>query len=323
MLKTAVALVALLATGVSAPAWAQSITPYADGPIRMIVAFAAGGPTDIFARNVADQLGKKLDQSVIVENIAGGGGAIGAVTAKQSPPDGRTIFMGGIASMGINPVLSDDLPYKAPDDFAPLSLASRQPIVLLVNSDVPAQNLEEFIALAKQEGGIKYASSGHGGSGHVAGELFKLSTETNLTHVGYKGAAPALIDLVGGHIQAMFGTPTAAVAHVRSGRLRALAVSGANRSSALPDVPTFAEAGLANYDASSWYGFLMPKDTPNDKIERLSAELKEVLNSPEVAEKLAADGAEAAWSTPEEFRTFILAEQDKWRAVVEKTGMKK
>lgn len=316
-IAAAVAAVGLMATAPMAQA--QS---YGNGPIRLIVGFSAGGPTDIFARTVADQLARRLEQSVVVENIPGGSGSIAAVEARQSEPDGQTIFMGGISTMGINPVLRDDLPYDAINDFEHLSLASRQPIVLLVHPDVPAQTLQEFIDYGKASGDIKFASSGFGGSGHVAGELFKLTTGLSMTHVGYKGAAPALIDLVGGHVKVMFGTPAAAVPHIREGALRALAITGAERSPALPDVPTFAEAGVSDYDASSWYGFTLPKGTPTDKIERLNAELKVVLEMPEVADRLAADGAVASWSTPADFHAFILDEQEKWRMVVEKTGMR-
>jgi tripartite-type tricarboxylate transporter receptor subunit TctC len=292
-------------------------------PLRLILPFPAGGPTDIVARLAGQKLAEALGEAVVIDNRPGGGGIIGAAVAAKSPADGHTILLGGITTFGIAPSVHKDLPFDPVRDFAPLTQATRQSIMLMVHPSLPVKSVKEYIALAKaQPGRINYASSGPGGSGHMAGELFRLVTGINIVHIPYKGAPPALNDLIGGQVQSMFGTMLAAVPHVRSGRIRALAVTGPQRASAVPEVLTFAEAGLPQYDASSWNGFLVPAGTPKPVIERLNIELVRILKLPIVQERLASDGADAVPTTPDEFGAFIRGEIAKWAKVVKAGGIR-
>lgn len=306
---------ALALAVMSAAAFAQ---PYPSKPIKMILPFPAGGPTDIVARAMSQGLIDAFGQNVVIDNRPGGGGVIGATLAAKSPADGYTILLGGITTFGVAPSVHKNLPFDSIKDFAPITLATRQPILLMMHPSLPVKSLREFIALAKAKPGqVNYASSGPGGSGHMAGELFKLVAGVNLEHIPYKGAPPALNDLIAGQVQVMFGTILAAAPHVRSGRIRAIAVSGVQRTNALPEVPTFAQAGLPGYDASSWNGFLVPAGTPRAIVDKLNAEFVRILKTPNVLERLAGDGAEAAPTTPEEFAAFIKSEIAKWAKVVQ------
>ena len=291
---------------------------YPNRPLKMILPFPAGGPTDIVARSMSQGLGEALGYNVVIDNRPGGGGIIGATLAAKSPGDGYTLFLGGITTFGVAPSVHKNLPFDPVKDFLPVTQATRQPIMLMIHPALPVKSVREFIALAKvRPGEINYASSGPGGSGHMAGELFKLVAGVNLVHIPYKGAPPALNELIAGQVQVMFGTMLAAVPHVRSGRVRAIAVTGPQRTKALPDVMTFAQAGLPAYDASSWNGVLVPAGTPRAVVDRLNAELVRILKTPNILERLEQDGAEPAPTTPEEFGSFIKAEIAKWAKVVQ------
>ena len=305
----------IAACGLSAPVTAQ---PYPSKPLKMILPFPAGGPTDIVARSMSQGLAEALGHNVVIDNRPGGGGMIGATLAAKSPGDGYTLFLGGITTFGVAPSVHKNLPFDPLRDFLPVTQATRQPIMLMIHPSLPVKAVREFIALAKaRPGEVNYASSGPGGSGHMAGELFKLVAGVNLVHIPYKGAPPALNELIAGQVQVMFGTMLAAVPHVRSGRVRAIAVTGPHRTKALPDVMTFAQAGLPAYDASSWNGVLVPAGTPRAIVDRLNAELVRILKMPNVLDRLAQDGAEPAPSTPEEFGALIKTEIGKWARVVQ------
>ena len=290
---------------------------YPNRPLKMVLPFPAGGPTDIVARLVGQKLAESLGESVVIDNRPGGGGIIGTVVAAKAPADGYTLLLGGVTIFGIAPSARKELPFDPVRDFAPVTQATRQSIMLMVHPSLPAQSMKEYIALAKAHpGSINYASSGPGGSGHMAGELFRLMSGVDIVHVPYKGAPPALNDLIGGQVQSMFGTMLAAVPHVRTGRIRALAVTGAARAKALPDTPTFAEAGLPGYEASSWNGFFVRTGTPRAIVERLNRELVRILKVREVDERLEADGSHAVPTSADEFSAFTQAEVAKWAKVV-------
>lgn len=304
----------------TASAWGQV---YPGKPLKMILPFPAGGPTDIVARALSQGLAEALGYNVVIDNRPGGGGVIGATLAAKSAGDGYTLFLGGIATLGVAPSVHKNLPYDPLKDFLTVTQTTRQPIMLMTHPSLPVKSVREFIALAKaRPGEINYASSGPGGSGHMAGELFKLIAGVNLVHIPYKGAPPALNELIAGQVQVMFGTMLAAVSHVRSGRVRAIAVTGHQRTSALPEVVTFAEAGVPDYDASSWNGILVPAGTPRAIVDRLNAELVRILKTPNVLERLAQDGAVPVPSTPEEFTVLIKSEITKWAKVVKAANIR-
>ena len=307
----------------AATAAAAQPQPYPARPMKMVVPFPAGGPTDILGRLLAQRLGESWGQNVVVDNRPGGGGMIGAVLAVKSPPDGYTFMLGGITTLALAPFVQKEMPYDPLRDFIPVSQTTASPIMLMTHPSLPAKTLKEFIALARaRPGEINYATSGPGGSGHLAGELFKSITKTNVVHVPYRGAPPALNDLLAGHVQSLFCTLLASVAHVRAGKIRALAVTGPQRSIAVPEVPTFAEAGLAHYDASSWNGIVLPAGTPQPLVAKLNAELVRILRAPNVLDRLSGDGAVPVGSTPGEFTAYIKAEQAKWGKVVREAGIR-
>jgi tripartite-type tricarboxylate transporter receptor subunit TctC len=297
--------------------------PYPARPLKMIVPFPAGGPTDILGRLLAQKIGESWGQNVVVDNRPGGGGMIGAVLAVKSPPDGYTFFLGGITTLVLAPFVQKDMPYDPLRDFLPVSQTTIQPIMLMAHPSLPAKNVKEFIALSRaRPGEINYATSGPGGSGHLAGELFKSVTKINIVHVPYRGAPPALNDLLAGHVQSLFGTLLASVAHIRAGKIRGIAVTGPQRSAAVPEVPTFAEAGLPGYDASSWNGIVLPAGTPQPLVAKLNGELVRILRTPNVLDRLSGDGAVAIGSTPAEFAGYIKSEQVKWGKVVREAGIR-
>jgi tripartite-type tricarboxylate transporter receptor subunit TctC len=285
--------------------------------------FPPGGPTDILGRLVAQKLTEAWGYNVLVDNRAGGGGMIAAVLAAKAPPDGYTLFLGGITTLAVAPYVQKDMQYDPIRDFLPVTQTTLSPLMLMMHPSMPTKTVKEFIALAKaRPGQINYASSGPGGSGHLAGELFKSVTQTNLVHVPYRGAPPALNDLISGQVQVLFGTLLAAVPHVRSGKIRAVAVTGPQRSGALPDVPTFGESGLANYDASSWNGILVPLGTPQAIVAKLNTDIVQVLRAPNVFDRLAGDGTLPIGNSPAEFAAHIRAEQAKWSKVVREANVR-
>lgn len=322
MKKRSIAVVLLAAAAGAAhlPAAAQTAPAaqaYPNRALRMIMPFPPGGPTDILGRMLSSRLAEALGHNVLVDNRAGGGGAIGGSLAAKSPPDGYTLFLGGITTLATGPFIHKNLPFDPLKDFQTVTQATLQPLLLMVHPSLPVKNVKEYIALAKKrKGEINYATSGPAGSGHLGGELFNYITQAGVVHIPYKGAPPALQDLVAGQVQSMFGTMLAAVPVVRTGKIRAVAITGPKRSVALPEVPTFAEAGLPQYDASSWNGILVPAGTPRPIVDRLNAELVRIIRDPKVLERLINDGPVAIGNTPEEFTAFIKSEQDKWSKVI-------
>ena len=318
----AVALAAL-ALAAAAHAFAQAPSaPWPSKPIKFILPFPPGGGTDILGRIVADRLSTQLGQPVVIENRGGAGGNVGAEAAAKSPPDGYTILLAA-PSLAISPSLYTKLNYDPQRDLVPVALLGTVPNVLVTNPSVPARTLAEFIALAKAKpGGMNFGSGGSGTSNHLAGELFNLQAGVKLVHVPYKGVNLAMNDVLTGEIQlVVIGIP-AAQAFIQAGKLRALAVIAAHRSPALPDVPTAAEAGLADYDVTTWYGVLAPAGTPRPVVERLNAELVRIMHMPDLQERLATTGTEPRTSTPEEFADYLRQETAKWAKVVREAGLK-
>lgn len=285
--------------------------------------YPGGGPTDILGRLIGQKLTEAWGQNVVIDNRPGGAGMIGGALAAKSPPDGYTLYLGGITTLVLSTFVQKNMPFDPQKDFLPVTQTTISPLLLMIHPALPAKNVKEFIALARaRPGEINYASSGPGGSGHLAGELFRLVTKTNLVHVPYRGAPPALNDLIAGQVQSSFGSMLAAVPHVRSGKINAIAVTGPQRSIAVPAVPTFAEAGLPGYDASTWNGILVPAGTPRAVIDRLHGELAKILHTPNVFDRLSADGPVAVGNTPEEFAAYINAERAKWGPVVRAANIK-
>ncbi|WP_431509477.1 tripartite tricarboxylate transporter substrate binding protein [Variovorax sp. DAIF25] len=298
-------------------AWAQG---YPTKPVKLVVPYPPGGPTDIVARIVAQKLSEQTGQQFIVDNRPGAGGNTGAEFVARSAPDGYTLVVATTAH-AINPSLFKHLGYRVTKDLAPVSLLTSGPLVIVANPELPAKNVAELIALAKAKPGqLNFASSGNGQSTHLSAELFASMAGVKMTHVPYKGSAPALTDVMGGQAQLMFDTMLSAMPHVKGGKLKALAVTGAKRSPAAPELPTVAESGLPGYEAIAWNGLLAPAGTPPETIARLSAELRKALTLPEVREKFEAQGFAATWNTPEAFGGFLQAEVEKWAQVVKVSG---
>jgi tripartite-type tricarboxylate transporter receptor subunit TctC len=282
---------------------------YPTRPVRLIVPFAAGGGNDTVARVIAQRLSASFGQQIYVDNRPGAGGTVGAEAAAKSPPDGYTLFLGGVGSLAVNPNLHARLPYDAVKDFAPIVLIASAPSVLVVNPAVPAKTIQEFAALARaQPGKLNYASNGNGSSAHLAAVMYESMAGVQMVHVPYKGLAPALADLLAGEVQLMFSSMVAIVPHIKGGKLRALALTGKMRSRLLPDVPTIAESGLPGFEAGSWYGLLAPAGTPREIVMKINAETVKALNQAAVREHLASEGAEAIGGTPEEFAAYIKNE---------------
>lgn len=302
----------LLAAGHAQAAWPER-------PITLVVPYTPGGVTDALARNVAKALGERLAQPVVVENRAGGGANIGAALVAQAKADGYTLLMGSAATHAINATLYKKLSYDHIKDFAPISFVAQVPNVLVVHPSVPANNVKELIAYAKSHPGrLNFGSSGAGGTIHLSGELFKSMAGVQMTHVAYKGSAPAVNDLLGGQTQVMFDSSV--VPHVKAGKLRALGVTSAKRSSALPDVPTIAEAGLPGYEATAWFGILAPAGTPEAVITKLNAEISAVLRDPAILKWMEGQGFEVAGGSPADFTAHIRKETAKWARVVKDSG---
>ena len=312
------ALLALTASLTASLSTAQTAAQnYPQKPIRMIVPFTPGGSTDILARSIGQELSKAWGQSVIIENIAGAGGSIGADKAAKSPADGYTLLMGHIGTLAVNPSLYPKLPYNPIKDFAPVAWVARVPNVLVVNPNVPAKNVQELVALAKSKPGqLSYGSGGNGSAANLATEYFKMQTETAIFHIPYRGTAPAVTDLMGGQIQMLFTGAPAVMGQVKSGQLRALAVSSPKRLDALPDLPTVAEAGYKNFEADQWYGVVAPAGTPRDIVLKLNQQINLALNSAELKKRLTTEGAVATPETPEAFGKLIAQEIDRWRPVI-------
>ncbi|MBB3012642.1 Bug family tripartite tricarboxylate transporter substrate binding protein [Cupriavidus alkaliphilus] len=326
--RRVVALLLSVSLGALASQPALAADPYPAKPIRLVVPFAAGGTTDILARAVAAELGKLPGWNVVVDNKPGAGGNIGADIVAKAAPDGYTLLMGTVGTHGINQSLYGKLPFDPIKDFAPITEVAAVPNVLVLNPAFAQQNkidsVKDLIAYARANPGkINMASSGNGTSIHLAGELFKTQTRTFMVHFPYKGSGPALTDLAGGTMQVMFDNLPSSMALIKSGKLKALAVTSAKPSPALPGVPTIAQAaGLPQYEASSWFGMLAPAGTPPEVIQRVHQEVAKALGAPAVRERLQAQGAEPVGNTPEQFAAFIRAETAKWAKVVKDSGAK-
>ena len=298
-------------------AFAQS---YPSKPVRIVGPYPPGGPTDIVARLAGSKLEERFKQPFVIDNKPGAGGNLGAEMVARAAPDGYSLVVGTTAH-AINPSIFKQMSYDLLRDLAPVALLTRVPLVLVVHPAVPARTVEEFIAHArKSDGALAYASSGNGQSTHLAAELFKSMTGVKMTHVPYKGSAPATSTSAGGQVAAMFDTMLSAMPQVKAGRLRALAVTSERRSGAAPELPTIAESGVSGYEATAWNGLLAPAGTPKDIVEQLNKAVNELLAQPDVAQRLAADGAEPGTGSVAEFDKFIRVELDKWARAVKSSG---
>ena len=294
---------------------------YPSKPITMIVPFSAGGTTDILARIVGQALGQELGESIIIENKPGAGGNIGAQQAARSKADGYTLFMGTVGTHAINQSLYKKLPYDPLKDFAPLSRVANVPNLLVAHPSRPYKTVQEMIDFAKKNPGeVTYGSPGSGASPHVSGALFQSMTGAEITHIPYKGSAPAISDLLGNQIAIMFDNMPSAIQHVRSGKLRPIAVTSSQRSPELPDVPTIAEAGVPGYEAMSWFGLWAVAGTPQPVLDKLHSSLAKVLQDPTVVKKIADQGGSISIDTPAQFEAFIKGEAAKWGKVVKESG---
>jgi tripartite-type tricarboxylate transporter receptor subunit TctC len=296
---------------------------YPARPVRLIVPFAAGGGNDTVARVIAQRLSASYGQQVYVDNRPGAGGTLGAEAAAKSPPDGYTLFLGGVASLALNPNLHARLTYDALKDFAPIVLIASAPLVLVVNPAVPAKTIQEFAALARaQPGKLNYASNGNGSSAHLAAVMYESMAGVQMVHVPYKGLAPALTDLLSGEVQLMFSSMVAILPHIKAGKLRALATTGAKRDPALPDLPTIAEAGIPGYESGVWFGLMVAAGTPKEIIAKLNAAAVQATKSPEFVKRMTDLGYNIIPGTPEDMVAMNKAEIARWTPIVKASGAK-
>ncbi len=306
----------------AALAGAASAQGYPNKTIRMVVPFAAGGPTDVIARAVAQKLTESLGQSVVIDNRGGAGGNLGSDIVAKASPDGYTLLM-AIVGHAINASLYSKLPFDPVQDFAPITLTGAATIVLVAHPSVQANSVKELVALGKSKSSrMNWASPGTGTPHHLAGELFKTMTGIEMVHIPYKGAAPAVVDLLGGQVSLAFVSLPAALPHIKAGKLTALGISAPQRSAVAPEVPTIAESGLAGYALENWYGALAPAGTPKDVVNKLNSEIVKILQMPEVKERLNSQGFEIRTSTPEQFAAYIKSEIVKWAKIVKDSGAK-
>ena len=318
MNKLITRLLALALLAMAATANAQ----YPAKPIRMIVTYPPGGGADTMARIIAPKLSERLGQQVVVENKAGASGQIGADLVAKSPADGYTILLDATA-YSVNPSLYPKLPYDPLKDFAPITILIRVPNILVVAPGFAPKSVQELVALAKSKPGqLSYASSGNGSAQHLAAELFKVGAGVDIVHIPYKGGAPAIADVMGGQVPMFFGNMSSALPHVKSGRVRALALTGGKRSANVPELPTIAESGVPGYEVYEWNGLFAPAGTPGAIVNRLQSEITRIVQLPDVSEKLAALGAEAVANTPQEAAAFVKAEIAKWAMVVKQANIK-
>lgn len=313
--KSMLALAGLMfSTAVAAQDWpSQSIT--------MVVPWPAGGPSDIAARPLAQSLHEQLGVSVVVDNRAGAGGNIGSNMVVKGEPDGHTLLVTASGPVAINPYLYKNMPYDAEKDITPVSNLLRVPLVLVAHPDVPAKSLEELLAhIRSEKGAFQWASAGYGTTQHLTGELFRKTGDLDMIHVPYKGTAPAISDLLGGHVPMMFDSTIAIVPHIKAGSVRAIAITSAERSPLLPDVPTFKELGMADMQAYAWYGMFVRSGTPAEIVNKLNAAAAKFMESPQYQRIMADTGSENVADTPENFAAFVRAEAKKWGELVRSTG---
>ena len=302
---------------------AQAAAPgFPDKPLRIVVTFTSGGAPDTLARILSEKLSNVWGQPVIVDNKPGAGGNTGADFVAKAPPDGYTIVVGTVGTHSINPALYSRMPYDAVKDFTPITLLATTPNMLVINNDVPAKNLKDFIALGKKDGKMTFASSGSGTSIHVSGELFKTMTGIDMVHIPYKGRATAIPDVLGGRVTMMFDNMPSSLQLVREGKLRALGVTSSTRSPAAPEIPTIAESGLPGFDAVSWFALFAPANTPKPIIDKWQTEVRRILKLPDVAKRLADAGLDAVGGTSDELAAYQKSETAKWAKVVKDSGAK-
>jgi len=307
---------AVAATGAAA----QS---YPAKTVRMIVPFPPGAGVDIVSRAVSGRLAEALGQQLIIDNRAGAGGILGAELAAKAPPDGYTIFMATAGILTVIPHMQAKLPYSVERDFAPVSLVASVPSVLVVHPSMPVKSVKELIALAKAKPGqINYASTGNGTLPHLAAEFFKQQAKVNMVHIAYKGSAPATTDLLGGNVQVFFGNMLSVIEQVRSGRLRALAVTSQQRQAVANEIPTMIESGFPGFEAGTWFGLMAPAATPREVLARLHGDVAKAVRQPDVQKQLAGQGATTIGNTPEQFAAYIKSESAKWAKVLAASGVK-
>jgi len=288
----------------------------------MLVPSTPGGSVDTLARTIGPKLSERWGQQFIVENRAGASGTIAGELTAKAPPDGYLLLLGTISSLATNVVLQKKLPYDPVRDFAPVSLVATQNLMLVVHPSAPAKTVGELVRFAKsQPGKLSFASAGNGTGSHLSGELFKQVAGVDILHIPYKGVQPAMVDVISGQVAINFPSILSAMPHVRSGRVRSLAVTGAKRTRAAPDLPTMQEAGVKNYESMTWYAIVAPVGTPQDIVAKLSAEVAAILKHPETNERLAREGADPVGSTPQEFGRFMQSEIEKWRKVIRAAGI--
>ena len=311
----ALLLVACLAAGA---ALAQA---YPSKPLRMVVPFPPGGSADILGRSVGQKLGERLGQPVVIDNRPGAGASIGAKAVAEAPADGYTLLLGTVSSHAMSPA-TNTVGYDPVKDFTPIAEIASIPFVVLVHPGVPVKNIAELVALAKSKPGqVTYASAGSGTSNHLAGELLGMAAGIKMLHVPYKGSAPALNDLLGGQVNAMFDLQLTAMPQIKSGKVRALAMTGAKRSALLPELPTVREAGVPGYEVTAWFGFFGPAGVPKPIVDRLNAELNAIMKLPDIRAKFAELGVETESGSAEEFAGFVRSEAGKWAAVIKAAGI--
>ena len=318
LLRTCITLAAGLA--LAAVVHAQA---FPSKPVRIVVGFPAGGPLDQHARLLSDKLQTVLGQPVVMDYKAGAGGTVGAQEVMRAPPDGHTIMLANTGVMVINPALYSRLPYATLKDFVPVARTAMQPLALLVNPSVPAKNLQEFMAYAKSRPGqVNFGSAGNGGISHLVPEMFKTATGLFMVHIPYRGSAPAFTDLMGGQVQFMAESIPQAASYHKQGKVRALAVTSKERNPALPEVPTVIESGIKGFEVVGFYGFLAPAGTPKDVVNKLSDAFGQVLQMPDVRNRMVSQGADPAFLGADDFARFLAAEMPRWADVVKKSGAK-
>jgi tripartite-type tricarboxylate transporter receptor subunit TctC len=311
-----------IATAAASIASAQSLDNYPTRPVTIVVPFPPGGGTDVGARLVAQKLSLKWGQPVIVENRGGAAGRLGADVVAKAKPDGYTLLVGNVGTQSVNPALYKKMPYDADKAFAPIGMIAELPLVMLVTPALPWQNIKDVVEAAKKEPGkITFASSGAGGAPHLAGEIFQQASGTKMLHIAYKGGGPAALDLMAGHVNIYFGTVLESVGHVKAGKLKGLGVTSANRSPALPELPTIAESGYAGFDTGSWIGLLAPAGTPVAIINKVSADLREVLTLPDTKNTLITQGATPWPMTPEQFAARIKSDRQRYGKIIEENNL--
>ena len=315
-------LLALAAVASTPCVQAQGAGSYPNRPIKIVVTVPPGGAADFIARLLAAKLSTSMGQPVVVENKGGASGALAADLVAKAAPDGYTLLQNSITTHGIGPYLVAKLPYDPVNSFAPITMLASLPLIMTVNADLPAKNLADFMTVARQSPGkLAFASSGSGGAPHMAGELLKSAAALDLIHVPYRGSGPAVVDLAGGQVQAMFDGAPSLLPQITAGRIRALAAASPQRNPLLPNVPTFAELGYPSVNVALWYGLMAPAGTPPEVIARLNREVNEALKTPDVMEKFAAQGTEALGGTPAQAANYMRQELDRWGPVVKKAGI--